>query len=430
MAAISACLPFEGAPAQVRLRVVDRRLNAPAMKLSSDYCYAVNVTGSHPALSGSGPAGSCSSGAGHLGKTAGLYKVGDTAEVEVPVGAQRRFDLLAFPRAGDCSGKVEFTQLSAGRFQAKLNDALLPGEARVAATVTADIVPGPQTIELAKQVSAASPAGAAIACAGVLRVDSVASEAGGVFRIKGAGLAAASRVELADLDVPFSIVSKAADEIVAKAGSSIQFTLGQLYRLVVADAAGQSAQMTVSFTLAPGSVTPQHLAAGAVWPFPQVSAVEPSVGQLTLHANATLSDWASAFDRNASTFATLVVPSTNTLNPTSANAPATTGGKIILSVDLGQATAGTVVANLRLQPTGPNDLSCTVYASMDAVNPYGGQSLGSGYTPYDVASYVPADFLFRQGFYSRYLNFTCSNYASSGTASIEIKELKILRDLP
>jgi len=78
-------------------------------ELSADSCYFIHVTGSdHPSLRRlTTSEAECANGPSGLGMVAGLYNKGEKAELEVPTGPRRRFDLLALPKSalpdGVCS---------------------------------------------------------------------------------------------------------------------------------------------------------------------------------------------------------------------------------------------------------------------------------------------------------------------------------------
>lgn len=436
-------------PAQVSLRIVDKREGADRRvsalstdPLSGDYCYALNVTGDHRDLRGANPLNtSCSAGAAFLGQTSGLYKIGDRAEVTVPAGPKRRFDLLAFPKVGDCSGALELSQLAAGRFTAKVGGQAVASEARVAATVTADIVPGSQTVELVKLTSADSPGGEVIACEGAPRIDSVTSSGTDGFRISGSGLAGVKTVTLGDTSVGFTIVSQSASEILARATSVIQFAMGQTYKLIVADAAGQTASSTLSFALADGSVKPQHLDLNADWPFARVINYIPSASQVVaIHSGVSMFDWPLAFDKNTATFGGFVVPDSFYV---SGQGPTTmTGGSIIASLDFGTQISATILGSIRLEPQGggtaTSSANCYLRAHDNSTDAYmgtelipGGISLTwvSSPSPGAMAgSYIGTDARFKAPTFARYLNFVCSNY-SGGPVVLRLNELMIQKDV-
>ena len=84
---------------------------AVADTLPTDVCYALHVTGAHPALArvlrrNMPPASaSCPLPPPQLGLVSGTYNVGESASFEVPIGNDRRFDLIGFSKAdlgGSC----------------------------------------------------------------------------------------------------------------------------------------------------------------------------------------------------------------------------------------------------------------------------------------------------------------------------------------
>ncbi len=399
-------------------------------RLPDDYCYALNVTGEAGALKPVAPSGeSCAVGSPDLGLVKGLYKVGDEVALEIPVG-RARFDLIGFPRNGDCSGAFAARALAPGRFVATLKGVEGSVPAKLIATQVANVQAGTQTVQLDPQ-SQGGVVGVDYACTGAsISLASVSMGDGKTLVVNGANLLGAVKARLVSAGgdaKPLSIVAKSANALTVAAGEAISVALGAVYNLVIEDARGQTVSTTVNFVVAPGSLTPAALDPNAAWPFTRVTeriaSITPSIPASLASAGAVLSDWNLAMDRNLATGANLIVPPGLSAN-------ATTGGTVVMTLNLGAPTPGTALGLIRLEPiTTPvtSSANCKVVA-VDTPSAMYGTDLGAyASLVYDNNSgdyAASADVRFRASFFQPYINVVCSNY-SSGNLRFVIRELSI-----
>lgn len=252
--------------ALARSALTDKGSPTASARLRTDFCYAINVTGDHPLLGSvtQDQAALCQKGGPRPGLVKGLYKVGDVAVLEVPAGAKRRFDLLAFPMQGtSCEGSFELSQTAPGDFSAKLGGTVIPTGSVVAATAVQDVITD-STVELIEQTDTTLAFGAKAGC---LKPEVTSVQVSGTtFTINGSNLDTVSSVKLKDMNVPFEIISKTAAVIQAKALSSLSVVLGQTYNLLVSNALGDTT-VQVNVSLADGSVAPEKLDMTKEWPF-------------------------------------------------------------------------------------------------------------------------------------------------------------------
>lgn len=149
--------------------------DANVFELSNDYCYAIHVTGDAPQLRRLAPSSNdleCTHGPAGLGLMVGAFKKGDVAEIEVPLGTKRVFDLLAIAKTDlpnqDCSGKLtaEVVSSSTDGHNVDLfyNGAAIDNDAstRLIARGTADVVPGVVNVEL--EALSSDPSGVEYGC--------------------------------------------------------------------------------------------------------------------------------------------------------------------------------------------------------------------------------------------------------------------------
>lgn len=126
------------------------------LELSEDFCYAVHVTTPGSDFMKLAPAeGLCSNAMPGLGIVKGLFKKGDTAELEVPIGIHRRFDLIGIPKSqmpdATCAGAFEFKADKPGSSRQTVPyyaGAELSAKLQLVATATVEIQQGDNHITL------------------------------------------------------------------------------------------------------------------------------------------------------------------------------------------------------------------------------------------------------------------------------------------
>jgi|GEM_PF-1476733 len=133
--------------------------------LTDDYCYALMVSGDSPAelnrhRFSTPPSSSCVHRPAHLGTVVGLLRRGDRVELDVPVGPQRRFDLIGFRKVplqlgrdsapADCKSllSVEPRGGDSDSIDLFLDGSQRNLQPRLMATATSAIVPGPNQVTL------------------------------------------------------------------------------------------------------------------------------------------------------------------------------------------------------------------------------------------------------------------------------------------
>lgn len=185
IATLSACAPKQDS-VSVKFHLEsngrDPMSHGLSLTLPTDHCYGIHVSGNHPTLARSNPTAVdiCVAGPGSWGMVAGLFEKGSTVELEVPVGADRRFDLFAIPKSdlpsGACSSSIT-SKLSSDLSTVSLFE---PGGAEIDksklvlfARGTADIRPGENSVGLEMQT--ASPSGLPYRCAQAASVTSVST---------------------------------------------------------------------------------------------------------------------------------------------------------------------------------------------------------------------------------------------------------------
>jgi len=320
-ALLGACQSSEKAQVQIRFEKTESRLAKLAsrdMKLAStstfqsDYCYFVNVS----AADGS----ACASGASSLlGKVSGITAKGGQIQVEATAGKTARFDLLAFPKAGGCSGAFSVEDKGSGRFVAKVDgQAIEP--VWLVGTKTHAVTSGTQVVTMAILGDSAAEMGVSLACDESKKpvVGSVSMIGTDQLKISGTQLDQVTRVSLTNLGTTFQIVSKTATEVIAKVSAATSLTLGQSYNLLVANAYGQTSA-TLSVQLSNGSVRAEHLSNGAVqpqhldmsldWPFPTPKSV---IRLSAVDGQTTSTNLDAMSDGELSTYTVLSSPSTGT----------------------------------------------------------------------------------------------------------------------
>ena len=178
------CAPASRETSKVHFKIVGPQKNLQAkssalttadtppatFELSSDSCYALHITGDKAPLNRvASPSNACANGPAGLGLIVGLYSKGDSAEIEVPVGTARRFDLIAIPKSalpsGNCSGTLTSDIGSDVQHPIiKVSDTDVSGYANftLIAKGSADIVQGDNEIQLIAVSS--SPAGVSYSC--------------------------------------------------------------------------------------------------------------------------------------------------------------------------------------------------------------------------------------------------------------------------
>lgn len=148
-------------------------LGGGSFELSPDFCYALHITGPAPELRRLAPpsVGSCVTAPPGLGKVVGLFSKGDTAEIDIPIGLNRRFDLFAYPKAvmpdGACAHTLRVDPPAAGsstQMQFFIDGQTFSGKAQLIATATTEIKEGVNNITLV--AAGDSPIGVPYGCNG------------------------------------------------------------------------------------------------------------------------------------------------------------------------------------------------------------------------------------------------------------------------
>lgn len=146
-------------------------LTGSSFDLSPDFCYALHITGPSAELRRLAPpkVGSCDTAPPGLGKVVGLFSKGDTAEIDIPIGLDRRFDLFAYPKAfmpdGACGHKLRVDPPAAGsstQMQFFIDDQSFSAKAQLIATATTEIKEGVNNIALV--AAGDSPIGVPYGC--------------------------------------------------------------------------------------------------------------------------------------------------------------------------------------------------------------------------------------------------------------------------
>lgn len=166
---LSSCAPALKQSASVRFDIQPSATRTQALtdstsvqfELSGDYCYAVHVTSPGASfMKVQKTSSSCAHDAPGLGLLKGIYKKGDTAEIEIPVGTKRRFDLLAVKKSllpggvcgGTLTGEPKAGSVDHDDVQLFIDGQLLPETTdhsiRLIATGTVDIEPKDTAVEL------------------------------------------------------------------------------------------------------------------------------------------------------------------------------------------------------------------------------------------------------------------------------------------
>lgn len=108
---ISACAPTLKNKAEINfslqrygMRAAGLAYNSSTLELPDDMCYAIHVTSfdNNPTLQRMAPSpndATCEHGPRGLGLLAGTFAKGSIAELDVPIGPRRRFDLVAMPKS-------------------------------------------------------------------------------------------------------------------------------------------------------------------------------------------------------------------------------------------------------------------------------------------------------------------------------------------
>lgn len=236
--------------------------------LSPDRCYALHVSGDHSLLKRDSFAGqSCREGASGVGIASGLHSLGDEVTLTVPIGRQRRIDLISFDRpAAGCGGEFALTATAKGVFRGTLNGSALSDAPKLSASLTMDVVPGPQVAELV----AIDPTStlADYTCTGGPQIQFAKRLSDGTLEVKGSDLDQVTTVRIEGANtIDLDVVSKTFDTLVARAQQNASLLLGGAYSLVVSSAFGQ-ATTALTVELSAGSVRPEHLDLTLDWPFP------------------------------------------------------------------------------------------------------------------------------------------------------------------
>lgn len=275
------CSPLVFPSAKVTLRVSPQTKspNYRAQALDPGFCYALNITGPYPGLQSDPYVGaSCPGGTGGVGLAAGLYNVGDEALLDVPAGGGIKFDLIAFPKNGSCSGAFNLVASAPGEFAGYLNGNQISTAPRWVATTVATVVPGLNEITLDPLPNeSATTLGQPYTCGQAPVLSVISQTSPDTFVIQGNHLAGTNLVQLTGPStIPLTVTSASPTQIVATVGQAAQAILGQAYNLIVANAFGQTSSQ-VFLTLAPGSITPAHLDLTQTgWPFIPVKFVGSS----------------------------------------------------------------------------------------------------------------------------------------------------------
>ncbi len=435
MILLSACSPRQAPTSKVRL-TLDRGASGELNSLpglTDSYCYALNITGDKDPIRPANPSGgSCTVGSSDLGMTKGLYKLGDTAEVSVPTGTVR-FDLLAFPKVGDCSGTFSLRSTGAGKFLATLNGTESTTEALLAATKVANVVSGDQTLALDLQRDNAGVVGIPYACVGAMTLVNATMIDASTLEITGSGLDKAASVAIAPTSgasTTLSILAKTANYIRVQSSTLLTFTLGTVYNLIVTDAYGSQTTLAVNFQIAAGSITPAMLSGSGTWPFVGGTRLAlPAQGTLVIHGSSTVTDWTLAGDRNLATMASIVIPANLTKKRRGPHAKI--GGASVVRIDLGSKVPGfvTVQGQIFVGADETTGSSCQLNAHNDPALGEFGSSVASFSLPWNGTDYDDGTVESgRMSIFHRYLTLWCDNYSATETRDFKLHELTVQAD--
>lgn len=159
---LGACAPIsQTAQVSIEVRHPSKQMHSSALSsgtfkpfsLAQDECYALHITGDAPALHRAPAIKTCANGPAALGEMLGLFAYGATIAVEVPPGANRRFDLISIPESElpngvTCDQSLDIATGLNSQGGLELNSALENVNFKLIATATATIKGGENTVIL------------------------------------------------------------------------------------------------------------------------------------------------------------------------------------------------------------------------------------------------------------------------------------------